>query len=173
MKEIQNKVEYKSLDEIYHLDHNPRIISKENMDKLVQSIKDNPDYFEARPIICSDRTGKNVIIAGNQRLRAAGLAGIEQVPVVVLHGLSEEREREITIRDNVELGEWDMDLLANEWNEQDLVDWGVEINWDEKEDNFIDIEENHYVIEIQCENEEQQQNIFEELQQRGLKCKIS
>ena len=138
MKEIRNKVEYKKLEDLYHLDHNPRIISKENMDKLVKSIKNNPDYFEARPIICSDRTGKNIIIAGNQRLRAAGIAGLSEVPVVVLHGLDEEKEREITIRDNVELGEWDMDLLANEWNEQDLLDWGVDINWDAGIDEVID-----------------------------------
>ena len=122
-KKVENKVEYKTLDEIYHLDRNPRTISKANMDKLVQSIKDNPDYFEARPIICSDRTGKLVIIAGNQRLRAAGLAGLSEVPVVVIHGLTEEREREITIRDNVELGDWDMDILANEWDIELLQEW--------------------------------------------------
>lgn len=125
MKKVENKVEYKNLDELYHLDHNPRTITKANMDKLVESIKTNPDYFEARPIICSDRTGKLVIIAGNQRLRAAGIAGLAEVPVVVLHGLTEEREKEITIRDNVELGDWDIDLLANEWNIEDLKNWGV------------------------------------------------
>lgn len=126
MKKVQNIVEYKSLDELYHLDHNPRTITKERMDILVQSIKDNPDFFECRPIICSDRTGKLVIIAGNQRLRAAGIAGLSEVPVVVIHGLTEEKEREITIRDNVELGEWDMDMLANEWDIDELQGWGVE-----------------------------------------------
>lgn len=123
MKEIRNKVEYKKLED---LDHNPRIISKENMNKLVKSIKNNPDYFEARPIICSDRTGKNIIIAGNQRLRAAGIAGLSEVPVVVLHGLDEEKEREIIIRDNVNNGEWDFDILANEWDIDDLEKWGVD-----------------------------------------------
>lgn len=140
MKRVENVVEYKSVDELYHLGRNPRTISKENMDKLVKSIKDNPDYFEARPIICSDRTGKLVIIAGNQRLRAAGMAGLSEVPVVTLHGLSEEREREITIRDNVELGDWDFDLLANEWDTQELTDWGVDINWDEPEQEVVEDE---------------------------------
>ena len=93
MKKVEHAVEYKPLDELCHLERNPRKISKENMEKLVKSIKANPDYFEARPIICSDRTGKLVIIAGNQRLRAAKTAGLSEVPVVVLHGLSEERER--------------------------------------------------------------------------------
>jgi len=143
MKQIQNKVEYKSLDELFHLDNNPRTITEESMNRLVKSIKDNPDYFEARPIICSDRTGKLVIIAGNQRLRAAGIAGLTEVPVVTIHGLTEEREREITIRDNVELGDWDMDLLANEWEVEDLSEWGVnieKISDQELEDFFANTE---------------------------------
>lgn len=126
MKKVEHIVEYKSLDELCHLERNPRKISKDNMEKLVKSIKANPDYFEARPIICSDRTGKLVIIAGNQRLRAAKTAGLSEVPVVVLHGLSEEREREITIRDNVELGEWDFDMLESDWDAEDLQEWGVD-----------------------------------------------
>lgn len=126
MKKVEHAVEYKPLDELCHLERNPRKISKENMEKLVKSIKANPDYFEARPIICSDRTGKLVIIAGNQRLRAAKTAGLSEVPVVVLHGLSEEREREITIRDNVELGEWDFDILESDWDAEDLSEWGVD-----------------------------------------------
>lgn len=126
MKKVEHAVEYKPLDELCHLERNPRKISKENMEKLVKSIKANPDYFEARPIICSDRTGKLVIIAGNQRLRAAKTAGLSEVPVVVLHGLSEEREREITIRDNVELGEWDFDMLESDWDAADLNEWGVD-----------------------------------------------
>lgn len=131
MKKINNEVKYRYLSELTELEGNPRTITKDNMNKLVQSIKDNQDYFEARPIICSDRTGKLVILAGNQRYKAAKIAGIEEVPVIILHGLTEEKEREIIIRDNVELGDWDMDILANEWEVEDLKDWGVDINWDD------------------------------------------
>lgn len=130
MKKINNEVKYRYLTELTELEGNPRIITKDKMNKLVESIKANPEYFEARPIICSDRTGKLVILAGNQRYKAAKIAGLEEVPVIILHGLSEEKEREIIIRDNVELGEWDMDILANEWEVEDLKDWGVDINWD-------------------------------------------
>ena len=108
MAKVKNIVVYKRVEELELLERNPRVISKDKMDKLVESIKNNPDYFEARPIICSDRTGKNVIIAGNQRLRAAKILGLSEVPVVVLKGLSEEKEKEIIIRDNVELGDWDI-----------------------------------------------------------------
>lgn len=131
MKKINNEVKYRYLTELTELEGNPRTITREKMQKLVDSIKANPDYFEARPIICSDRTGKLVILAGNQRYKAAKIAGIEEVPVIILHGLSEEKEREIIIRDNVELGDWDMDILANEWNVEDLKDWGVDISWDD------------------------------------------
>ena len=123
MRKINNEVKYRYLTELTELEGNPRTITREKMQKLVDSIKANPDYFEARPIICSDRTGKLVILAGNQRYKAAKIASIEEVPVIILHGLSEEKEREIIIRDNVELGDWDMDALANNWEIEDLQDW--------------------------------------------------
>ena len=80
MKTIKNLVEYKKIIDLCQLENNPRTITKENMDILVKSIQDNPDYFEARPIICSDRTGKLVILAGNQRARAAQIAAEKNVP---------------------------------------------------------------------------------------------
>ena len=118
---------YRKLSELHELPGNPRTIKKDQFEKLKKSIKDNSDYFEARPIILSNRTGKLVIIAGNQRYKAAKTIGMTEVPTILLEGLSEEREREIVIRDNVENGDWDMDALANEWNAQDLLDWGVEL----------------------------------------------
>ncbi len=118
---------YRKLSELHELPGNPRTIKKDQFEKLKKSLTDNPDYFEARPIILSNRTGKLVIIAGNQRYKAAKAIGMTEVPTILLEGLSEEREREIVIRDNVENGDWDMDALANEWNAQDLLDWGVEL----------------------------------------------
>ena len=118
---------YRKLSELHELPGNPRTIKKDQFEKLKKSLTDNADYFEARPIILSDRTGELVIIAGNQRYKAAKAIGMTEVPTILLEGLSEEREREIVIRDNVENGDWDMDALANEWNAQDLLDWGVEL----------------------------------------------
>jgi ParB-like chromosome segregation protein Spo0J len=174
-KQISNKVEYRSLSELKELEGNPRTITKDKMNKLVDSIKANQDYFEARPVICSDRTGELVILAGNQRFKAAKIAGLTEVPVVVLHGLDEEREKELIIRDNVELGDWDMDILANEWDIELLKMCGVDevLKWDETEENFVDLDETNFLIEIHCENENQQQELFEELKNRGLECKIS
>lgn len=93
--EMSTKVEYIELDKLKPLENNPRRISADDMAKLRKSIKDNPDYFEARPIIVSDRTGELVIIGGNMRYRAAKLNGLKSAPCYVLHGLTEEREQAI------------------------------------------------------------------------------
>lgn len=88
------QIEYKPLIELKKLEGNPRTIKKKDFETLKKSVKDNPDYFEARPLILSDRTGELVILAGNMRYEAAKALGMEQVPTVTLHGLTEERERE-------------------------------------------------------------------------------
>ena len=139
MKTTTHQVEYRAISELNELEGNPRTIKKDDFERLKKSLHDNQDYFEARPIILSDRTGKLVIIAGNQRYKAAKAIGLTEVPTVLLSGLSEEREREIVIRDNVENGEWDMDILANEWDTTDLKEWGAEINWNEQ--NIADNDE--------------------------------
>lgn len=126
MEKVKNKVEYIDINKLVLLKNNPRKISKENMSKLKQSIKDNPDYFEARPLIISNRTGENVILAGNQRFKASQKLGLTKVPCIILKDLTEEKEKEIIIRDNVELGDWDCNLLS-EWNVNDLNDWGVDL----------------------------------------------
>lgn len=127
MADIKNQVQYRPIKDLKELPGNPRIIKKDQFEKLKKSIADNQDYFEARPIILSDRTGELVILAGNQRYKAAKALGMTEVPTVLLPDLTEEREREIVIRDNVENGEWDVDMLANEWDAESLVEWGVTV----------------------------------------------
>lgn len=116
---------YRKLEELNRLDSNPRTITPEDMEKLKESIRNNPDYLEARPLVLSDRTGTLVIIDGNQRYEACLQLGLKEVPTVLLHGLTEEREREIIIRANVNNGKWDLTKLF-EWDYRELMDWGVE-----------------------------------------------
>ena len=123
----KHAVEYRPIKELKELPGNPRTIKKDQFEKLKKSIKDNADYFEARPIILSNRTGENIILAGNQRYKAAKAIGLDAVPTILLEGLTEEREKEIIIRDNVENGDWDMDILANEWDPAELEEWGVDV----------------------------------------------
>ena len=119
-------MEYKKISEIKLLENNPRTISDRQFKILCTSIKKNIDYFEARPLILSDRTGELVVIAGNQRYKAAQSLGLKEVPTYLMKNLTEETEREIVIRDNISNGDWDFDLLANEWNVEELEDWGLE-----------------------------------------------
>lgn len=138
MKQVKFPTVYRPLSELVKLHNNPRKITKKDMETLKESLHDNPDYFEARPIILSDRTGELVILAGNQRYEAAKALGLKEVPTILLSGLTEEREQEIIIRDNVSNGEWDMDLLAALWDPERLQKWGAkDIDWhklDEKKE---------------------------------------
>lgn len=119
------EVIYRQTETLKKLENNPRTITEKQLQKLKESIQRNPDYFEARPIILSDRTGELVIIAGNQRYDACVQLGIKEVPTVLIPNLTEEREREIIIRDNVNNGEWDMARLF-EWDFR-IYEKGIEV----------------------------------------------
>lgn len=119
------KIEYRRLDELVKLKNNPRHISEGALASLRKSISQNPKHFDARPLILSNRTGKLVIIAGNMRYEAAKSLQMDEVPTILLEGLTEEEEREIAIRDNINNGDWDWDLLANEWDDLPLEEWGL------------------------------------------------
>lgn len=119
------EIVYRKIEELNKLDSNPRTITEEDMKVLKDSIRNNPDYLEARPLVLSDRTGTLVIIDGNQRYEACLQLGLKEVPTALLHGLTEEREREIIIRANVNNGKWDLTKLF-EWDYRELMDWGVE-----------------------------------------------
>lgn len=119
---------YRKLSELKKLPGNPRIIRDKQFKTLCDSIRDNPEYFKARPCILSNRTGELVIIAGNQRYEAAKFLRLKEVPTYLIEGLTEAKEREIVIRDNISNGEFDYDLLANhQWDDLPLAEWGLDI----------------------------------------------
>lgn len=129
-KQTKYKVVYRPLDSLKPLENNPRYIKEEDFERLCASVQNNPELFEAQPIILSDRTGEMVIIAGNQRYKAALEVGLKEVPTVLLTGLTEQKEKEIIIRTNVTNGKWDWDRLADDdWNVDDLEDWGVNVDF--------------------------------------------
>jgi len=110
--------------------NNPRILKDDKFAKLTQSIKDFPQMLEIRPIVVNDDM---VVLGGNMRLKACKEAGLKEVPVIKAKDLSEEQQREFIIKDNVGFGDWDWDLLANEWDTEALEDWGLEL-WGIDED---------------------------------------
>ena len=140
------EVIYRQTETLKKLENNPRTITEKQLQKLKESIQRNPDYFEARPIILSDRTGELVIIAGNQRYDACVQLGIKEVPTVLIPNLTEEREREIIIRDNVNNGEWDMARLF-EWDCKELMEWGLDgISFPELDDFSEEVEDTRNVL---------------------------
>ena len=119
------KIEYLPVKKVKLNPGNPRFIKDEAFKRLVKSLKDCPSLFDARPCVCSDRTGELIVLGGNMRYRAAMELGYKEVPVIIMSGLSEDQEREIAIKDNGDFGEWDFDMLANEWGDLPLADWGI------------------------------------------------
>ena len=115
---------------------NPRYISDSNFKKLVKSLKDFSQMLEARPLVVDESM---IVLGGNMRLKALKSSGIFEVPVYQVTGWSEEQKNEFIIKDNVGFGEWDYDILANEWNAEALIKWGLVIPEPYKEDDFNDI----------------------------------
>lgn len=118
------KAAFTPISKIIPNPNNPRLIKDEKFLKLVQSIKDFPEMLEIRPIVVNDQM---VILGGNMRLRACKEAGLKQVPVLKVSELSDEKQREFIIKDNVGFGEWDWSMIANEWDADQIKDWGLDI----------------------------------------------
>lgn len=103
---------------------NPRVIKDNKFQKLVKSITELPQMLELRPIVVNRDM---IVLGGNMRLKACEAAGLTEVPVVFADNLTPEQEREFIVKDNSNFGEWDWDLLANEWDVEQLQDWGIDI----------------------------------------------
>ena len=104
--------------------NNPRLIKDDKFAKLVQSIKDLPQMLAIRPIVVNTDM---VVLGGNMRLKACKEAGLKEVPIIIADNLTEEQQREFLIKDNVSGGEWDWQMLANDWDTEQLNDWGLDI----------------------------------------------
>lgn len=113
-----------NINEIKPNPNNPRIIKDDKFKKLVKSIQDFPQMLELRPIVIDEN---NVVLGGNMRLKACIEAGLKDVPVKQAKELTEEQKKEFIVKDNVGYGEWDWDDLANNWNVEDLTEWGLDI----------------------------------------------
>jgi ParB-like chromosome segregation protein Spo0J len=114
--------------------NNPRFIKDDKFRKLVKSIKEFPEMLELRPIVVDSDM---VVLGGNMRLKACIEAGLTEVPILVADQLTEDQKKEFIVKDNVGFGEWDWDLLANEWDTDLLEEWGLDLNIDaEQEESF-------------------------------------
>lgn len=107
------------------LDKNPRTITKEQFEKLCDSIKEDPEYFSDRPCLVSEVDGVMTVYAGNQRVRAAKQLGWKDVPCIVEKDLSDEVIQKRIILDNAHFGSFDWDALANDWDIDVLLSAGL------------------------------------------------
>ena len=115
---------------------NPRQISKEDFEVLKKSLRDFPEMKSIREVVIDENMR---ILGGHQRVKALKAIGEKTVPVRQVFGLTEEQKDEFMIKDNIANGEWDMDILANEWDPEVLADWGLDaIDWEKPEKEIIE-----------------------------------
>lgn len=103
---------------------NPRLIKDQKFKKLVKSIKEFPEMLKLRPIVVNKNM---VVLGGNMRLKASVEAGLKEVWILKADNITEEQEKEFIVKDNIGFGDWDWDILANEWDTKELQDWGMDV----------------------------------------------
>jgi hypothetical protein len=119
MKSITVKI-----SEVKSNPNNPRIIKDDKFQKLVKSIKEFPEMLNIRPIVVN---ADMVVLGGNMRLKACKEAGLKEVAIIKAEDLTEDQQKQFIIKDNVGFGEWDWEGLANQWDEDELAEWGLDI----------------------------------------------
>lgn len=167
---------------------NPRFIKDERYEALKKSIEDDPEMLQLRELVAYDNNGELVVILGNMRYRAMKELGYKDAPVKVLPPETDAKKLRAYIqKDNIAFGQNDWDLLGNEWDVEELQDFGLECEFLEDNENVIENEDEggndeiedfsseltpQYKIEISFDNEEEQEKIYNELTERGLSCRI-
>jgi hypothetical protein len=152
---------------------NPRIIKNDKFKKLVKSIQEFPEMLKLRPIVVDEDM---IVLGGNMRLKASKDAGLKEVWIEIAEGLTEEQKKEFIVKDNVGFGEWEWDILANEWDSVQLAEWGLDVwqNEDDVEDieEVIDFNEDVNFI-IKCENLKELEELKDKLKLTGTKTSYS
>lgn len=167
---------------------NPRFIKDERYEALKKSIQDDPEMLQLRELVAYDNNGELVVILGNMRYRAMKELGFKDALVKVLPAETDAKKlRAYILKDNIAFGQNDWDLLGNEWDLEELQDFGLECEFLENNDEMIKNEDEgkenklkdfsselalQYKIEISFDNEEEQEKIYNELTERGLSCRI-
>jgi DNA modification methylase len=135
--------------------NNPRLIKNDKFKKLVKSVQEFPEMLELRPIVVDEDM---IVLGGNMRLKACIEAGLKEVWIEVAD-LTEQQKKEFTIKDNVGFGEWEWDMLANEWEQTELEDWGL--NGFPFEDEVLEAEEDNFELPDEIETDIVLGDLFE------------
>ena len=145
---------------------NPRFIKDYKFEKLVKSIKEFPQMLDLRPIVVNQDM---IVLGGNMRLKACEEAGLTEVHIIFADNLTPDQEKEFIIKDNSSFGEWDWDLLANEWTTDNLQDWGIDVPTFDIEEPIDESpkKEEKLLISVRCENEQSQEALYQYLVKAG------
>ena len=120
---IEIKKDY-PLEKLVFSEENPRQIKKGKFAELRQSLKDLPEMTEVREIVVDEN---DKILGGHQRARALLANGVKTATVKRLVGWTDDAKRQFMIKDNSHAGEWDSDIIANQWDVEQINDWGVKV----------------------------------------------
>tara|TARA_R100000742_G_C4271350_1_gene90253 strand:- start:776 stop:1402 length:627 start_codon:yes stop_codon:yes gene_type:complete len=142
------KIEKIKISKIKRNPNNPRLIKDDKYHKLVKSIKEFPEMLDIRPIVVNEEM---VVLGGNMRLKACKEAGLKEISIIKANELTAEQQREFIVKDNVGFGEWDWDMIANEYPVDILEEWGLDLPIDKQIDVLEDDDEIELPQSVQLE----------------------
>jgi len=159
---------------------NPRVIKDDKFLKLVNSLREFPEMMAKRPMVCvTDVDGKLYPLGGNMRLKALTELQYKDIPdswVSIADDWTVEQRNEFTIKDNLSFGEWDFEQLANEWDSEELGNWGLDMpSFDEIKEAYEDMSDSiktGFRIEVVLSDEKTQELLYNELISRNYECRI-
>lgn len=148
MAEVTFKTYVAKIDDLLPSEENPRKIGRKAYEALKKSLVDFPEMKQIREIVIDE---DNNILAGHQRIYALKDLGYEDVFVKQMFGLTKKQKREFMIKDNTTAGEWDDDILANQWDDVDqLKDWGVDFKFPGSDDPDKGDKKDYKAHEVTC-----------------------
>lgn len=150
--------------------NNPRQIDKKDFEILKKSLKEFPEMKSIREVVVDEDLR---ILGGHQRVKALQDLGEKKVLVKQVFGLTEEQKNEFIIKDNIANGDWDYDILANEWNAEDLNEWGLDIPNSDDYEEIIDFASENTIKDYDDNTEYNLGNLYREKISEDIQEKIS
>lgn len=155
---------------------NPRTIRDEKFIRLKKSLVEDPDMLHVRELMVYPFKNKFVVIGGNMRLEALKELGYTSIPCKILRADTDAATlRRYALKDNGSYGDWDHSELSSNWDEQEILDSGIDIPITEVEEDIQDgeqVKDISTTLKVECENVVKLRELFIELQQRGFICEL-
>ena len=148
-QEFEVKIYVEKLNKLQHNSKNPRYIKSKKHKELVKSLQEFPEMKDIREIVVDENL---LILAGDKRTYALEELQYTDVRVKQVLGLSEAKKREFIIKDNAHSGDWDSDILANEWDMDELNDWGADFKFTGGGDDDKEDKGDYKAHEVTCPN---------------------